>query len=442
LSEIARSWRRTDAMRSLSRSVLLLKLDELLKGIPPSGLVVSFSHDNYTSNVGGIQLCLAIEQQAFNADDVAYLHLSPWQPSPMLYSGRDPDQVGMRVLFNGTEVGNTLGSEMVAVVQALRTRWSAVPAWLVVHALHGHSTETVSQIHAKLQPTRAFFWLHDYFSACTGYNLLRNQVAFCSAPDSGSPACGICIYGESRARHLPRIEALFAAVPFTAVAPSRHAAMLWQQSTALSVAETLVVPHCEVVFEGQRLDGVSGWDEAEDVATEANKLRVAFLGHPVVHKGWPVFQELVRQLCGTGQYEFWHLGTQPDLQLPIKFIEVKVTPGETDAMIRALEANSIDVVVQWSIWPETFGIAARECVAAGAYLVTSTTSGAVADFVLESGGGLVLETEAALVECFRSGQLLEVVCERRRAGVSVGRLEWGRLTAGLIAPATVVRARG
>jgi hypothetical protein len=432
LVDLAKSWRRSDSMRSLSGGALLKRLEERLRDKKPSGLVVSFSHDDYTANVGGVQHCIGFEQRAFNDADCVYLHLSPWQAAPTLFPGRDPGQVPLRVLCDGEEVGYAIGRDVVGLVSALRAGpLAALPSWLVVHALHGHATEVVMQMHDALQPKCAYFWLHDYFTVCTGYNLLRNQVAFCDAPPATSAGCAICVYGGSRADHLARMGALFSKVRFTAVAPSQHTADQWRKSTDLPVADLIVAPHCHIEPEGQRLDSQFATSALSEEQTELRPIRVAFLGHPVAHKGWPVFREMVRQFCGTGGYEFWHLGTAGDAKLPVVFNEVKVTPENPDAMIRAIDAANIDVVLQWSICPETFGITARECVAAGAFLLTSRGSGAIAAYVETTGGGKVLDDEAALHTYLMGDELREVVSERVRTGVPIGSLKWGRLTADL-----------
>jgi hypothetical protein len=394
--------------------------------------VVSFSHDDYTANVGGVQHCIGFEQRAFNDADCVYLHLSPWQAAPTLFAGREPIQVALRILCDGEEIGYAVGRDVVGLVSALRTGpLTTLPAWLVVHSLLGHAPEVVQLLHDALNPKRAYFWLHDYFTVCAGYNLLRNQVAFCDAPPAASAGCAICVYGESRAAHLVRIEALFGKVRFTAVAPSQHTADQWRKSTNLPVADLIVVPHCAVEHEGQRLGSQFAASPLSEDETELRPVRIAFLGHPVVHKGWPVFQEMVRQFCGAGKYEFWHLGTASDTKLPLVFNEVKVTPDNPAAMIRAVEAANIDVVLQWSIWPETFGIAARECVAAGAFLLAPRGSGAIAAYIEATGGGRVFDDEEALHSYLTGEELRDAVNERLRTGVPIGKLKWGRLTADL-----------
>lgn len=440
LAETVKSWRRQDALRALSARTLLARLREQIGGVRPRGLVLSISHDDYSTNVGGVQLCLAVEQQAYNERGYLYLHLSPWQALPCLHGVNQPMNVALRLLCNGAEVGYTLGGDIQQVIDELRDDLIELPAHLIVHALHGHAPEVVAALHKALRPSSSYFWLHDFFSLCTGHNLLRNQISFCGAPPAGSAACTVCVYGPARDPQIERIQRLFEAIPFTAVAPSAHTAGLWQQRSTLPVQAVVVHPHCQIEAEGRRigspeLDADADADTADgSVAGEGftgSPIRVAYLGHPTVHKGWPVFRELVRQACGTGKYEFWHLGTQPDESLPVRFVGVKVSPEEPDAMVRAVEAASIDVVVQWSQWPETFGIAARESVAAGAMMVVSQVSGAVAEFVGQEGAGLVLESEADLIEAFRGPQVARRVAERRHEGAPVGRLAWSQLTADL-----------
>jgi hypothetical protein len=151
-----------------------------------------------------------------------------------------------------------------------------------------------------------------------------------------------------------------------------------------------------------------------------------------LHKGWPVFLNLVRHLCNDTHFEFWHLGTAQETSLPIQFQEVKVSPEQPLAMIAALEDCAIDVAVQWSIWPETFGITARECAAAGVFVLTSSVSGAVAEFVRSTGAGLALDQEQDLLDLFKGKGLLQCVASRRSDGVPVGVLAWSRLSADLL----------
>jgi hypothetical protein len=432
IEQIVNLWRRKETLRCLTAGNLQQKLEAHAAHTAPKRLVLSFSHDDYTRNVGGIQLCLAKEQEAYNAAGAMYLHISPWQPLPTLAPNGTGERLALRVICDGKEIGNALGSDLVAVVSRLVATLGRAAPVLTIHALHGHSPEVIALFHRALPGVQPFFWVHDWFSVCSGYNLLRNNVQFCGAPPQDSTACGLCVHGEQRPPHMARVQALFEAVPFVVVAPSQDAATLWSRTSRLPHRKLVAHPHCTVEEEGQRLavelllpagDGEDGSDNAP--------VRVAFLGHPNLHKGWPLFRDLVRRLCSDARYEFWHLGSAGNEGLPLRFREVKVSPANPRAMVEALSEEAIDVVVQWSVWPETFGITARECQAAGVAMVVADASGAVAAHVRETHNGWVLGEEAELAQLFLGEAVVEEIERRRREGTAVGTLRWSRLTGDL-----------
>ncbi len=52
-------------------------------------------------------------------------------------------------------------------------------------------------------------------------------------------------------------------------------------------------------------------------------LRLAFLGAPVPHKGWEVFQDLVRRFSGDPRYAFVQLGAQGAGYAGMDFVEAR-----------------------------------------------------------------------------------------------------------------------
>ena len=103
-----------------------------------------------------------------------------------------------------------------------------------------------------------------------------------------------------------------------------------------------------------------------------------------------------------------------DLRSRVEFHPVSVSLEDPRAMQRAIEDLQIDVAVIWSIFRETFCLAAYEAVAAGAAIVTGPDSANVAAFVADEGHGLVLEDEAALAEAFAGAGVLDLSREKRR----------------------------
>jgi len=273
----------------------------------------------------------------------------------------------------------------------------------------------------------ADFWIHDYFSICPGFNLLRNDVSYCSAPDVNSNGCQLCVYGELRDTHIKRFQSLFAAIPFSVIAPSQYALDLWLAKGGM--------PHASaVVHEHRFLEP----DKEEKHARGDGPVRVAFLGHPVFHKGWLAFRQLVRNFSGDSRYRFYHLGLNPDPSLDAKHVEVRVSPEKPDAMQRAIRDNKIDVALVLSIWPETFCLTAYEAIAGGAAVVTTESSGNVARMVRDRGQGLVVASDEELLDCFRSDKLVNTVKTACKEGRMFYKLIPSGVTASVITKYIVV----
>ena len=381
-------------------------------------LHVTFSHDDYTANVGGVQLALQREAAGVAAQGRDHLHLHPATPWPML---RTDEPAALGVVWNGQALG-VFAAE--AVAEALRAAAPARPGErsFAIHSLLGHSVDEVLAILAAAGLSEGFFWLHDFASLCAGYHLLRNDVEDCAAPPPDSAACGICLYGPWRGRHLSEHERLFRRLKLTVVAPSQPTLDLWRASWDFPVAGTLVHPHARLRSRG-----------AAPAPPAGRPFRLAYAGLPAAHKGWPVFRDLALRLADDPRYEFLHLGLRSTPGLPVRFVEVAAGPENPRAMQQALEAAEADAVLVWPLCRETFSFVAYEAVAAGCAVITGPDSGNVAAFVRDGGHGAVLD-EAALAEAFESGEVLKLGRATRRPALYD--LDFGALTADLLPEGT------
>lgn len=426
--------RQRDSAGSWPASVSLLMAGELLRRLsarmPCRLLVLSFSHDAYTREIGGTQILIADEQAQFAARGAAYLHLAPVLPRLHLVHGAPANP--LRATLDGTELGCF---EAATLAEALGAMASELPEerLLVCHCLLGHDPDDVARLHAALLPRRAVFWVHDFSSLCEGYTLLRNDTAFCAAPPPDSMGCRICVHGASREEHLRAMHALFEAVAFEVVAPSNAALAIWRRGTALPHRSAVVHPHVAPSFTARRRSLVP----EEQRGTAAAPVRVAFVGHPAGHKGWPGFCRVVEDCAADPAYRFFHLGVMGAAPaLPIHNVTVRVTSATRDAMRTAIEEHAIDLVLVLSPWPETFSFVTHEALAAGADVVALADSGNVADEVLRSGRGVVFDGLEAVRDFFTSGRAVDYVrlCFRQ-GGNPAGTLRHLGATASLGGPA-------
>ncbi len=384
-------------------------------------LYISVSHDDFTENVGGVQLCLQREADAFAERDFDHLHFFPGRMFLVTdHEGEDPPT---GLLINGNAAGHFRAS---SIAQVLGETVDTASAWsqrsFAIHSLLGHNVKSLAAILKSVGMDDGYFWVHDYASISAGLQLLRNDVEFCGAPPPDSTACQICVYGERRRIQLADHAFFFNEFNLTVIAPSQTALNTWKGGTKLDPrGGECVHPHCRLIPRPAR-------ERFGD--DHGRRLNVAFLGQPAVHKGWPVYRDLSLRFAGDRRFRFFHLGMHRQPHVPAEFVEVRVSAGDPEAMIAKIEELQIDVVIIWSLWPETFCFTAYEAVAGGAAVIAPDCSGNVARMVHETGKGLVLADEAALTRLFES-DVAESLARSNRPEEHF-RLELSTMTADLV----------
>ncbi|MEO8114712.1 MAG: hypothetical protein ABI655_10040, partial [Phenylobacterium sp.] len=364
-------------------------------------LHVTFSHDDYTSNIGGVQLCLQREDARIAELGRDHLHLYPPKPWPVVRTADERGALG--VLLNGAPLGAFAPRTVAEALGAAAGAVTAGRRSFAIHSLLGHAADWTVAIVEAAGLNAGFFWLHDFASLCAGFHLLRNDVEDCAAPPPNSPACGICVYGPWRRRHLAEHQRLFERLALTVVSPSQPTLDLWRGAWRFPAKAEVVLPHARLALRGPAPN-----------CPEDRPFRLAFAGMPAAHKGWPLFRDLVLRYAEDPRYEFLHLGARAEPGLPVAFQPVMVSEADPTAMQAAIEAAEADAVLVWPLCRETFSFTAYEAAAAGAAVITGPDSGNVAAFVESSGYGLVLADQAALIGAFESGEINRLARTRRR----------------------------
>lgn len=385
----------------------------IANGIP---LHVTVSHDDYTITLGGVQLCLKLEGEAMRGAGAAHIHLFPGRAAPVLDVDREHPCLG--VLIDDRLIGFF---DFDAVEAALKSIAADRTISIAVHSLIAHRADAVIQLLQRLEAASRFYWLHDFSSLCSNFALMRNDVEFCGPPPPESAACEVCVYGARRQVQLAEHVALMDALDPVVVAPSASAMSIWRSRFPSPDKKGVIHPHLAL---GCRSRARPGQER------DGSVLRVAFLGMPTSHKGWPVFVELTRRFQADGRYEFHHLAKATDPTAGAIWTMVEPRKSNRTPMVGAVRKLEIDVAIIWSLWPETFCFAAYEAVAGGAKILTHPGAGNVFDFVRSEGHGMVLSDEGALVALFESGAALEFSRSRRDAELHT--LIYSRMTADLI----------
>jgi hypothetical protein len=380
-------------------------LAEALRGLAsPTGVALSVSHDDYVYSCGGVQLLIADEQRAFAAADWSMLHCAPAAPVPMLADPVQPGDYRIRLRLDGTALGVARVHDLFEIIDRLRHGGQRLE--LVIHHLMGHAPEILCEL-ADHVGQRPLVWIHDHFTLCPSYALMRNDVQFCHAPKADSTACQICVYGPDRPAHRARVEDFFARTRPFVVAPSQPALDFWRARAGLSHAGAAVIAPARLLLH-----------PAASEDSPARPLRIAHTGARLFHKGWHVFADLAQACAGDSRYTFYHLGLAEGPALPgcITHIPVRVTPDDRHAMIEAVAEHRIDAVLNFALWPETFCFAAHEALAGGAFVIARRAAGNVWPAVQANAPhrGCAVDDEAALRALFASGAIIERIANSPR----------------------------
>lgn len=361
-------------------------------------LAISLGHDHYIKISGGIQLCIQREERVAAERGVLYLNAHPWQALPRLANEEETDPLLCLVLA-GHDVGICHASVLTSAIAQVADLFHG-NINTIIHSLLGHSVEWVKQLATIGGNRRCWLWLHDFFTLCPSFTLQRNTISYCGAPEKDSNACTICVYSEERMSHVRRIHSLLEDIEVTVVSPSEVTKAFWLSKMDFPADRVIVVPHVDMQ-----------WFDREiplNIACDA-PITIGFLGAPVYHKGWNIFESLAKALANDPRFHFVYFG---HYKLPLSGVEtinVHVTAQDEFCMTRALSEYQVDFVIHWASWPETFSFTTYEAIAAGAYVLTNPVSGNVAATVERTGMGSILEDEKALHVFFSDGEASRVI---------------------------------
>lgn len=385
--------------RILGKEKLQVGITSHLKG---SDIRVAFSHDNYLESVGGLQLKIADEQLKVNGAGKDFLQVFVFGATMTLSEFDEDSLIGVNL--NGKWVGYTRPQFLVDCLAESSSELTV--EGLSIHHLMGFDLRFIEKIIEVSQPPKLTFWLHDFFSLCPGYLLLRNDLEFCGAPDVKSNACNLCIYGERRAKHLKEVERFFLSNTVEVISPSEFALELWQKAFPVKGVLATVCPHASLEYQ----------DTIPNPPINT-AIKIAFVGFPVYHKGWETWLRLTEKFRLDPRYEFILFSETRRPSRYFKNVSVSVTKDNRNQMAETLRNHNIDVAFLWSICPETFSFTLYESLSAGCMILTNRNSGNIQAYVREHPDtGMVLDNENALLELFESGTLVEYLAEGQKEG--------------------------
>ncbi len=117
------------------------------------------------------------------------------------------------------------------------------------------------------------------------------------------------------------------------------------------------------------------------------RLKIAFLGYMIEVKGSSLWKDLIGNKDLQSVYDFYHFGGEADSNKLVKHVPYSFIKEGVNAAVSKLRENKIDLVLLWSLVPESYSYTLYESLAAGCYVLTGWRSGNIAYTLREMGAG-------------------------------------------------------
>ena len=361
--------------------------------------VLAVSHSDYRIGVGGTQKLLQQEEALLAARNISYLEIHPAPERPPVGGGPQTFTAGLYV--DSQYIGTFVVTQLRQILQEL-ARVGVKFQTVHLHHLLGFELAAVSELLSELQAPRTFF-IHDFYSICKQWNLLKNDKDFCGGPPLDSPACRECSYGEQRRAHFEAFQRLFDLWKPDFVVPSEVAREVWSGSFPKWAPKVRIIPHLLQTDKGyvplQRIPG--------------RRIRIAYVGYQHPIKGWEEWKQFASSVRRE-HYELYLLGSCSDSPPDVQYVPVSFIEDGPEAMVQALRQHAIDMAFLWSLVPETYSFTLFESMAAGCFVLTNPRSGNVAAQVGQSGRGLVAKDLRELLDFLDDAPRVETRLEQFR----------------------------
>jgi hypothetical protein len=349
-------------------------LEKILSKIRYRNVVISVSHSNYKIQLGGTEKVLCEEQKILYENGISYIHFFPkisW------FNGKiDNDQryLGMSIDSEFLGYYNVHQLRLILyILEKLNVKFLGIN----IHHTLGINIDILDKLIDGISKNIKFF-LHDYYSVCPQYNLLKNGSIYCGNMPEGEDKCLDCVYWDKRKETLRSFKPFFEKYNMTFIAPSQIAKEIWVKTYKSQNEKVRVIPHQVVKYYYRKSD------------LRDNKIKLAYVGYQSIHKGWQMWK-FVTENIDTDNYELYHLGGCSEQLENVNNINVSFHESGRDAMIKCIKDNKIDIVLLWSIWPETYSYTYFESYAAGAFVITNNISGNICEKVRKNENGIVFE---------------------------------------------------
>lgn len=361
-------------------------------------VILSIAYGNYTLGSGGTDKAILSQQRMFSKAGFEYIYIFPFWKIGKISLCSSRNRWG--VIRNGRFL---FVKETASLISWIISNYTNLKEIHIHHLMYLNISELNFIIDAF--QARIRFFLHDYYTICSNYNLLYNDKKFCGAEKRSDNKCSGCYYYSNKITDI--IENKFLEKwkdRLFFVAPSEKAKEIWINAYPQYRELVHVVWH-------QKLRGVYKGNYQR--LTSNDEIRVAYVGSPRNIKGFSQWKKILKECNEIKDYKFFDFGSGSYLENNVSTIKVDFKK-DINAMIKALRHYEIDCAILWSIWPETYAYTYYECFAANAFVISNYNSGNICNQIQIRKNGIVLSDEEELYSFLKSPDLLREKINKMR----------------------------
>lgn len=385
-------------------------IQHFLNNLVHTNVLLSISHSDYLTVIGGTEKVIRAEQVLFNKVQISYIHIHPLSNSPT--DSKDDHFIG--VIIDGIYSGNYSIIQFAIILDILRKQEKIVLLACHIHHLLNSSFTGVDYLLDSIGPLLLRFFIHDYFTICPQFNLIDDNGQFCGGPPPGSDICLRCSWGKGRKSNLDSLIPILEGRCIEFVAPSEIAATIWKKSGPLKNTSLRVIPHLYLIESGK-----TSYQSRDHEPV----IKIAYIGYQHDLKGWGFWSRLVGMLDRT-QYEFYHIGAAQTEIPGVIHIPLPLETGQENRVVDAIRDCRIDIAILWSLWPETFSFTLFESIAGDCFIITSERSGNIANVVHDLHIGRIFSSESEVLQFFEDYPMVITILDDFEKTFSLFDLQW------------------
>ncbi|CAH1201519.1 hypothetical protein PAECIP111893_01641 [Paenibacillus plantiphilus] len=374
---------------------------------------IVISHTNYLGSMGGTEKYIYEQSLHLVRHDVGVIQIFPGQ-SYSLLDTKNGAYYG--VVADGQFRGFHAIMDIVEWLSKLHIQLTT----LYTHHLLNWQISDYTTLCRSVQQQHSFLhilYMHDFFTLCSSYHMQfepksavsimqvsqrRSCIPDIAASSGGvAPICLSCRHSVQLSEWRQAIQAVLAQADHVVV-PSHF------------VRETVAAVYGDTVHHKLTVKGHLNFTEQSIVHKPTpvhRKIRLAYLGYRMDNKGWQLWERLYKDNELRQLYEFHHVGSQENYSEHVVMHPYSFIKDGKMAAPDLLAKHDIDLVLLWSIVPESYSYTLQESIAAGVPVLTSPLSGNIAATIhAHPELGKVLQGEEQLrALLFNTGEVLGYV---------------------------------